>query len=404
MGMTNAMNHSDGLDGLAGGEAILSLVAIGFLAFLSDGSVAVLIAVAVIGGVFGFLRYNTHPAAVFMGDSGSQVIGFSLGVLAVLLTQRVDTTLSPAVVVLLLGLPIADILYVFYRRIREGRNWFRATKNHVHHRLMERRFLHPEAVVIIYAVQISFVASGLLLRHASDWLLAGIYLGGCTVVFGGLFLAEKYGWYAPAKGEERGNWRWLGRGKRKQFVLVALPRRFLEIVIPAYLVIAAATVGHVPEYSARIAFGLLCALGATLITVSDARSVVRRALLFCVGGLVVHLSLGQAAASLTLVEIAERAFFGVAAAAVLVAIRYSPGRRGLTEFRTTSMDYLIVLVMIVALLATGPIFDASIASLGALFVMLYAMELLITERRRGWLVLEPAAVAALLIVAVRGFV
>ena len=124
IGMTNAINHSDGLDGLAGGEAVLSLVAIGFLAYLAKGNLTVLIAFSVIGGVFGFLRYNTHPAVVFMGDSGSQVIGFSLGLLAVLLTQRTAPDLSPTVVLLLLGLPVADILYVFYRRIREGRNWF----------------------------------------------------------------------------------------------------------------------------------------------------------------------------------------------------------------------------------------------------------------------------------------
>jgi UDP-GlcNAc:undecaprenyl-phosphate GlcNAc-1-phosphate transferase len=108
LGMINAINHSDGLDGLAGGESLFSLGAIALLAILaehagSDGVVVFTIAVAVIGGLLGFLRYNTHPARVFMGDSGSQFLGYTLGCLAILLTQRVDPKLSPTVVLLLLG-------------------------------------------------------------------------------------------------------------------------------------------------------------------------------------------------------------------------------------------------------------------------------------------------------------
>lgn len=403
MGMTNAINHSDGLDGLAGGEAILSLVAIGFLAYLADGSVAVLIAVAVTGAVLGFLRYNTHPAVVFMGDSGSQVIGFSLGVLAIMLTQQVDTTLSPMVAVLFLGLPIADIIFVFYSRIREGRNWFLATKNHVHHRLLERRFLHAEAVVLIYAVQIGFVASGLLFRHESDWLLAGIYLGGCAVVFGGLHLAEKFDWYVPRQREERGAWRWLGRGKRKNFVLVALPRRFVEIAVPGYLVVASLAVPDVSQSQARAAIGLASVLGAALIAIENARSVVRRTLLFCAAAMVIYVNLGPSQDLPAWIGMVQHAFFGLLAGAVLVAIRYSPGRRGAMEFHTTSMDYLIILVLVVAFLATGPSFDASISSLGALFVMLYAIELIISERRERRHAMNAGAIVALLILAARGF-
>ena len=78
VGMMNAINHSDGLDGLAGGESLLSLAAIIYLAFLYDSSVMVIIASATIGGVFGFLRFNSHPARVFMGDGGSQFLGFSI--------------------------------------------------------------------------------------------------------------------------------------------------------------------------------------------------------------------------------------------------------------------------------------------------------------------------------------
>ena len=129
VGVINALNHSDGLDGLAGGESLLSFGAVGYLAYLYGGLDVLIMACAVIGGVFGFLRFNSHPAKVFMGDGGSQYIGYTLAVLVVMLTQRVNPVMSPAVALLLIGLPIADILAVFFLRAKGGMNLFRATKN-----------------------------------------------------------------------------------------------------------------------------------------------------------------------------------------------------------------------------------------------------------------------------------
>jgi UDP-GlcNAc:undecaprenyl-phosphate GlcNAc-1-phosphate transferase len=108
VGMINAINHSDGLDGLAGGESMLSLGGIAYLSYLAGGTTVTVMALATIGGLFGFMRFNTHPARIFMGDGGSQFLGYTLGFLAVLLTQKVNPVLSPALPALLLGLPIAD--------------------------------------------------------------------------------------------------------------------------------------------------------------------------------------------------------------------------------------------------------------------------------------------------------
>jgi UDP-GlcNAc:undecaprenyl-phosphate/decaprenyl-phosphate GlcNAc-1-phosphate transferase len=126
-----------------------------------------------------------------MGDGGSQFLGFTLGFLAVLLTQQADTSLSPAVVLLLLGLPIADILVVVGKRISQRMNWFLATKNHIHHRLLDAGFVHQESVVIIYSLQTLFVLSGILLRYQSDWLLILIYVMSCAVIFVSLSNAEQ---------------------------------------------------------------------------------------------------------------------------------------------------------------------------------------------------------------------
>ena len=116
VGVVNAANHSDGLDGLVGGETIICFGAFALLSFLSNAHLGIVIALSALGGILGFLRYNTHPASVFMGDGGSQFLGFSLGVLAVFVTQVVDPSLSPSIVLFLLGLPVIDILAVLYKR------------------------------------------------------------------------------------------------------------------------------------------------------------------------------------------------------------------------------------------------------------------------------------------------
>lgn len=400
IGMANAINHSDGLDGLAGGESVLSLVAIGFLAYLANDSLAVLIAFAVIGGVFGFLRYNTHPAVVFMGDSGSQVIGFSLGVLAVLLTQRADSTLSPAVVVLLLGLPIADILFVFHRRIREGRNWFLATKNHVHHRLMDRGFTHNESVLIIYSIQIAFVASGLLLRRGSDWLIAGVYFGGCGALFLWLGWAERRGWKVP-RAKARQALPWLVGQRRRDLFLVEAPRRFFELSVPAYLLLASLGTTSVPRGIGIGAAVIAVFLATNLVAVRDTRALSRRAALFCVGALVVYSGFVYPSETFNWMGAVQRAFFGVLAAALLTAIRFNPGRREV-EFRATAMDYLISFVVVIALLTVGETFKASVSFVISLLILLYVLELMISERRQRRQFVGTASLLATVILAFKG--
>ena len=107
VGVTNAINLSDGLDGLAGGISLLSIASIGLLAWQGGEDAIGLITLAMCGAIFGFLRYNTHPASVFMGDTGSQLLGFTAITTGLVLTQK-SSPISPVVPLLILGFPILD--------------------------------------------------------------------------------------------------------------------------------------------------------------------------------------------------------------------------------------------------------------------------------------------------------
>jgi len=176
VGVTNAINLADGLDGLAGGISVLIFVVIGCLGLQDGNYFAVIVAAAVVGSLFGFLRYNTFPATIFMGDAGSQMLGFMAGSLALWLTQK-DAVLSPFLPLLLLGFPILDTLTVMLERLYHGRSPFTADKNHFHHRLMRFGFFHSEAVLMIYALQSAMVGAAFWLRYFNDWFLLMVYGG-----------------------------------------------------------------------------------------------------------------------------------------------------------------------------------------------------------------------------------
>ncbi|MEJ1964435.1 MAG: MraY family glycosyltransferase [Gammaproteobacteria bacterium] len=248
VGVINAINHSDGLDGLASGETMLSLIAIAFLGYLCDDSLLVGIALATIGGTLGFLRYNTHPARVFMGDAGSQFLGFTLGVLLIYLSQVAYTSASAALPLLLVGLPIADILAVLYLRISGGMNWFKATRNHIHHRLLGLGFSHFQTVVIIYSVQAALVVGAVLMRYQSDFLIGAAYFA----VIAGLFCFLSFA--------ERRNWKLDPHGLAASFRLPAplqrltdnktlrsLPLMTITLVVPVFMLYGALSVKAIPS-------------------------------------------------------------------------------------------------------------------------------------------------------------
>ncbi len=202
VGVTNAINLSDGLDGLAGGIVIISFILLGVLGYQVGNPVVLTIAAAVVGAIFGFLRYNTYPATIFMGDAGSQLLGFLVITLALKLTQD-NVALSPLLPLLLIGFPILDTLTVMLARIYHGRSPFAADKNHFHHKLMRLGLYHSEAVFFIYLLQTVIVLAAYRLRYYSDWLilLSAFGLGTLVTIF--FYLSGRL------------QWRWQRRDKKE---------------------------------------------------------------------------------------------------------------------------------------------------------------------------------------------
>ncbi|MEE8057515.1 MAG: MraY family glycosyltransferase [Pseudomonadales bacterium] len=203
LGATNAVNLSDGLDGLAAGTSLLSLALIVVFALLQENQSVALVALTVIGGLLGFLRYNTFPARIFMGDMGSQFLGYMLACLAILASQGEQSAISSVLPLLLLGLPILDTMTVMTIRIKEKRSPFSPDNNHLHHQLMSLGLKHFEAVAIIYLIQVTLMISAYLLRFESDLLLLLFYLVFAVVIIGCLYSGyKKKGGYGGAKPAE----------------------------------------------------------------------------------------------------------------------------------------------------------------------------------------------------------
>ena len=400
VGMINAINHSDGLDGLAGGLSILSLSCIAYLAFLANDSTVVTIAIAILGGVFGFLRYNTHPAKVFMGDGGSQFLGFTLAFLAIVLTQNVNPALSPALPALILGLPIIDILAVFAQRAYHRMNWFRATKNHIHHRLLEVGFHHYESVVIIYTIQAVFVVSAMMFRYESDMLITTLYLGVCALVFASLYLALNNGWRVPRGRGSDGHA--LITSLKKSPLLTKWPLGLVTLAISSLFLITSIITKNVSQDLGIGAIALAGILLVSLIIKIDKGSFVLRAVAYVTSAFVVYLESNLIDSDASFLNSIEVVYFVLLAIAIAIAVRLSDT----VEFRINPMDYLVIFIVLSAgvLAKNAPLQDNFGFMVVKLVILFYGCELIISRARSRLNPLTLFGFTALLILGLRGII
>ena len=399
VGMVNAINHSDGLDGLAGGESLISLGGILFLASQASGLETMIMVVAVMGGVFGFLRFNSHPARVFMGDGGSQFLGFSLGVLAVLLTQRDNPALSPMLPLLLLGLPIADILVVFWKRAHAGGNWFKATKNHVHHRLLELGFHHYESVSVIYTVQAALVFAAAVLPYAADALLLMVYMVVVVALFLLLRRAEATGWKVHKSGDSGALARFLLRCGEDP-VAERIPNQLVAISVSAFMLAGAIGVPEVPLDLGGIAGLLTIALLIRLVMGYRVWFLMLRLLMFVSIALLVFLFSRYTPEGVLGMQLVSYIYFGVLALMLVVAVRMARPE----QFRVTPLDYLVVLIVLaLAFLPAETLEGSGVVEMALHAILLfYGAELAMWQMRSRWNFFTVSMLLALGITAVRG--
>ncbi|WP_295402647.1 MraY family glycosyltransferase [uncultured Thiocystis sp.] len=397
VGITNAVNLSDGLDGLAGGVSLLALGGLSVLAYQCGDTAALMVAFAIMGATFGFLRFNTNPAQIFMGDTGSQFLGFATGALALIVTQREDSAVSRLIPILILGVPILDTLTVMIRRIADGRSPFSPDRLHLHHRLLSAGLNQPKAVVLVYSAQAFLILLAYLLRYSADTVVLGAYVLFCLAALGGIgFLCRREARMSPLHLEP----------ERQDLIsdslliairnklLVRAPYLILTLAIPLILVLgafAAPAIGLDIALLASLLFvGLLLSvrLPSTITTWIERLSanVTAVAVVYFVAE-----SLDGSHSNLVL-----GLFFAIGVLTALW-IRFSA-----VSFRASPLDLLILLIAFVVPTLSNERFEQIGFVALQCIILFYAIEVLIAERKHPWDPLRIGVMTALGVLLVKG--
>lgn len=167
--ITNAINLIDGLDGLAAGVASIALLTISGIALSMGNPLMALIGFILFGSTLGFLVFNFHPAKIFMGDTGSLFLGYTISVLAIMGLFKNVAIFSLIVPIIILGVPILDTVFAIIRRVIQRKPISAADKFHLHHCLLRLGFTHRQTVILIYALSAMFSIAAILFTRATIW-------------------------------------------------------------------------------------------------------------------------------------------------------------------------------------------------------------------------------------------
>lgn len=192
IGVTNAVNLIDGLDGLAAGISAISATALLTIFIATSASLeAIIITAVLVGATLGFLPYNFNPAKTFMGDVGSNFLGFTLSIVSILGFAKGYTIVAIIVPILALGVPIFDTLFAMIRRFLKGQPMLKPDGAHIHHRLLKRGLNQRQAVLVLYTVTSILCIISVVMISADIWkLLLLIIALICFVIIG--FLSTKH--------------------------------------------------------------------------------------------------------------------------------------------------------------------------------------------------------------------
>lgn len=182
IGVMNALNLVDGLDGLAGGISAIACLFFAYFSFISGQGLNLALSVSLFGCLIGFLYFNTYPAKIFMGDTGSLVLGYSLSAICVL-SQKLDSDIPvlPISMALILALPIADTLWVMSKRALMGKSPFMPDNTHLHHKLLTLNLSHSGVVVVLYGCMFIFGFLAVSMQPMLEWIQFAIGIG--SIIF-----------------------------------------------------------------------------------------------------------------------------------------------------------------------------------------------------------------------------
>lgn len=201
VGISNAINLIDGLDGLAAGVSGIAALTMGLVALIQGQAMVAMVAFMLVAATLGFLPYNFFPARTFMGDGGSNFLGFTLGCLAVVGVAKSTALISLVIPIVILGIPIFDTFFAIFRRIYKKTPIFLPDKDHLHHRLLAMGFKHPTTVLIIYAISSFFGLTAIVL----SWLnnpKAALILALLLLIM--IFAANRIGMLTGKAKEDKG--------------------------------------------------------------------------------------------------------------------------------------------------------------------------------------------------------
>lgn len=185
VGITNAFNLIDGIDGLAAGASVFALLSILFFSIAQGNPEISLIAVVLVGAVIGFLRFNFNPATIFLGDSGSLFLGFMAAALSIVGSQKGSTIIAIAIPLVSFGLPVVEAGLSLVRRFLGGDSLLAGDRGHIHHMLLRRGLTQRQVVIVLYAICAVFSLFGLMLLNPQRSLAALIFIVlGVGILFG----------------------------------------------------------------------------------------------------------------------------------------------------------------------------------------------------------------------------
>lgn len=173
IGITNAMNLIDGLDGLSTGISIISCVSL-LIIFSLNGSplISIILITALCGSLVGFLPYNFNPAKTFIGDTGSNFLGYCLSIISILGIAKTYTAIVIVAPLIVLALPLFDTVFAIVRRLIHGKSLtaiIEPDANHLHHKMLKKGFTQKQAVLILYGLSATFGMFAIILLESGIW-------------------------------------------------------------------------------------------------------------------------------------------------------------------------------------------------------------------------------------------